>query len=169
MLELQKGMAALAMPLGTSLILALLALDAALFNRRPYPDLYSSSDRVWHAARLYQAGKAQRILLSAGQGLLPIYTADEASAMALLLKDFGVPESALIFEKRSRTTSENASESVKILRGRGMEVIPATTDVEVIPRPAHFMQWWPAASALEGSTAAMHEVLGLARCHILGC
>ncbi len=256
MLELQKALNALAMPLGTSLALGLIALAAALFGRRrlaamigvvsvgwlwlwstpvvsdalrgymerqvpakpvaempaadvivvlggavegallpwrPYPDLNSAADRVWHAARLYKAGKAPRILLSGGRGPLPSYTGDEASAMALVLKDLGVPESALVFEKRSRTTSENASESAKLLselgarrvllvtsalhmpralrsfRIKGIEVIPASTDVQVVAHPAHFMRWMPDDLALRDSTMAIHEVLGLARCYALGC
>ncbi len=256
MLEVQKALNAVAMPLGTSLIFGVIALGAGLLNRRraaivvglvavswlwfwstpvvsdsvrgylerrapaktvaelptadvivvlggavsgplmpwrPYPDLHNASDRVWHAARLYHAGKAPRILLSGGLGAVPSYTGDEASAMALVLKDLGVPASALIFEKKSRTTSENASESAKILsqlgarrvllvtsalhmprallsfRSNGMEIIPASTDAEVVPRPPQVMDWVPDAEALMDSTQAMHEVLGLARCRLLGC
>lgn len=33
---------------------------------RPYPDLTQAADRVWHAARLYRAGKAPWVLLSGG-------------------------------------------------------------------------------------------------------
>ena len=35
----------------------------------PYASLYSGADRVWHAARLYQAGKAPWVVLSGGADL----------------------------------------------------------------------------------------------------
>jgi uncharacterized SAM-binding protein YcdF (DUF218 family) len=159
---------------------------------RPYPDMNSASDRIWHAARLYHAGKAPKILLSGGQAL-PNSAGDDASAMAGLLKDFGVPVEALILEKQSRTTSENARETTIILNklgirrvllvtsalhmprallsfaNRGFEVIPATTDVEVFPHPLDITDWLPEADALDGSSRAIHEILGIARCRLVGC
>ena len=159
---------------------------------RPYPDMLSAADRMWHAARLYHAGKAPRILLSGGE-VFSTRAGDEASAMAALLKDFGVPDSAMILEKRSRTTSENADESAKLMkslgfhrallvtsalhmpraliafRNRGVEVIPASTDVEVFPSPPHLMDWVPDVHALDGSDRALHELAGIARCRMLGC
>ena len=256
MLELQKFMTALAMPIGTSLALGLTAFGAAALGRhrlaakigvaalawlwlwstpvvsdwlrayiertvpaqpvaamptadvivvlggavagaqapwRPYADLGSAADRVWHAARLYHAGKAPRILLSAGRGVFPSDAGDEATAMTALLTDLGVPKSALILEGQSRTTAENALEAANILsslkvrrvllvtsalhmpramyafRGHPFEVIPASTDVEIVPQPSYAMRWMPGAAALEGSTRAIHEVLGLARCRFVGC
>lgn len=139
---------------------AIVVLGGGVFGQvppwRPYPDMNSASDRVWHAARLYHAGKAQRILVSGGQAM-PTPAGDEASAMAALIKDFGVPANAMILEKNSRNTAQNADESTGILRSIGIhrallvtsalhmprallsfrnhdiEVIPASTDVEVIP------------------------------------
>lgn len=78
---------------------------------REYPDLGEASDRAWHAARLYRAGLAQRIIISGGRGLgleQSITLQTEAQATRLLLLDFGIPDSSLILEEQARTTRENA-------------------------------------------------------------
>ena len=68
-------------------------------NAYPYAEMWTGADRVWHAACLYKAGKAPRFIAS-GNG-------DRVSTLPLLL-DFGVPESAVVFEDESRNTEENA-------------------------------------------------------------
>ena len=68
--------------------------------------MWTGADRVWHAARLYKAGKAPRVIAS-GNG-------DRVSTLPLLL-DFGVPESAVIVEDESRNTEENARFEERIL------------------------------------------------------
>jgi uncharacterized SAM-binding protein YcdF (DUF218 family) len=72
----------------------------------PYAEMYTSADRVWHAARLYKAGKAPLVIPS-GAG-------DEKSTLPLLL-DFGVPESAIVVENKARNTEENAKFVEKLL------------------------------------------------------
>lgn len=182
-----------ALPLADAIVVLGGAMSGAVAPWRPYPDLGSAADRVWHAARLYHAGKAPRVVLSGGVGSYPALTGDEASAIAALLTDLGVPAVALVFEPESRTTTENALASAPILsalggrrvllvtsalhmpralvtfRTQGIEVIAASTDVEVVPKPFHAMLWMPSASALDGSSRAIHEMLGLARCRLVGC
>ena len=65
----------------------------------PYADMASAADRVWHAVRLYKAGKAPFIMPS-GSG--------DLESTVPLLKDFGVPESAIKVESKARNTEENA-------------------------------------------------------------
>jgi uncharacterized SAM-binding protein YcdF (DUF218 family) len=53
--------------------------------------------------------------------------------------------------------------------GHGVELIPASTDVEIVPGPLHVLYFLPGAEALAGTTRAVHELIGLAYCHLLGC
>ncbi len=63
-----------------------------------YGDCNAACDRVWHAARLYAAGKAPVVVASGTNDL---------AATALLLKQAGVPETAMKFDGESRNTAEN--------------------------------------------------------------
>lgn len=72
---------------------------AAAPGHYPYADMAPAADRVWHAARLYKAGKAPLIIPS-GSG-------DLASTVPLL-RDFGVPQAAILVEGKARNTEENA-------------------------------------------------------------
>lgn len=149
---------------------------------RPYADLNASADRVWHAARLFHAGKAEKLLLSGGV----VRTGDdsEAASMAAFLRDLGVPPSALLLEALSENTAGNAqltatrllSEGVtEILlvtsalhmpRARlqferaGLRVLPAPTDFEVIEMPFDVLRLVPQASALQASGQAFKELFG---------
>ncbi len=151
--------------------------------QRPYPDLGAAADRLWHAARLFHAGKAQRILLSGGV----VRTGDgsEAAAMKRLLLDLGVPATALLLEPGSGDTAGNARLTAKLLAGEGISevllvtsalhmprarrlferagltVIPAPTDFEVIPMPFDLLRIVPDARALDGSGRAMKELVGV--------
>src|SRR5690606_3989740 len=91
-----------------------------------------SADRVWHAARLYHAGKAQRLLLSGGT----VRTGDgsEAEAMRRLLLDLGVPDEALGLEDASVNTSSNAARTAELLRAAGIDHILLVTSALHMPR-----------------------------------
>ena len=64
-----------------------------------YTELYAAADRVAHAARVWKAGKAPVVITSG---------ANELQASLPLLKELGVPESAILVENKSRNTEENA-------------------------------------------------------------
>ncbi len=68
-------------------------------NVYPYAEMWGGADRVWHAARLYKAGKAP-IIIPTGCG--------EKESAVPLLRDFGVPDSAIVVEDKARNTEENA-------------------------------------------------------------
>ena len=68
-------------------------------NVYPYAEMWGGADRVWHAARLYKAGKAP-IVIPTGCG--------ERDSAVPLLRDLGVPESAIMVEDAARNTEENA-------------------------------------------------------------
>lgn len=150
--------------------------------QRPYPDLGSSADRVWHAARLYRAAKAPLLVLSGGtahEGEVP-----EAESMRQFLLELGVPGRAMLLEPASVTTSQNAAFSAELLRRQGIRsvllvtsalhmrraralferegvrVVPAPTDHEVVSRPFRLLDVVPDAEALEGSGRAIKEIVG---------
>jgi uncharacterized SAM-binding protein YcdF (DUF218 family) len=150
----------------------------------PDPDLGRASDRVWHAARIYHAGKAVRVIVSGGSMPWAGERRSEADAMVGFLADLGVPPDAILLEGRSRNTRENALFTAEILRAEGMgrvllvtsalhmaralatfraagiDAVPAATDFEVMPEPTHFIRWLPDAEALSDSTRALKEYVG---------
>ena len=68
-------------------------------NISSYAEMWMSADRVWHAARLWKAGKAPKILVTGGSVKL---------TTASLLQDLGVPTNAVVFLEEPRNTEEEA-------------------------------------------------------------
>ncbi len=153
-------------------------------NVYPYAEMWGGADRVWHAARLYRAGKAP-IIIPTGCG-------EKESTLPLLL-DFGVPNEAIIVEDKARNTEENARFVEKILEPRntqntrkkillvtsawhmrrsvlmyrkyapGLEIIPAATDYEATVNTGHpfcFKDVWPDAELLFRNSYIFKEYLG---------
>lgn len=152
---------------------------------QPYPNLGPAADRVWHAARLYHAGKAPLVVLSGGSD--PATSEHpEAVAMGRFLQDLGVPASALLLEASSRTTEQNARFSAVLLRQRGVQRVLLVTSALHMPRALrHFeaqglqvvavatdhetshtapralwQRWLPNTSSLDGSARALKEWVG---------
>ena len=75
-------------------------------NVYPYAEMWGGADRVWHAARLYKAGKAPLVI--------PTGSGERESTLPLLI-DLGVPESAIRIEGKARNTEENAKFVEEIL------------------------------------------------------
>jgi uncharacterized SAM-binding protein YcdF (DUF218 family) len=150
----------------------------------PYADLNDGADRVWHAARVYHAGRAPVVVVSGGRVPGREDRVSEAEAMRGLLVDLGVPADAIVLEDRARTTRENAvfvAEELQRLgagdvllvtsalhmrralasfAGLGLNLRPAATDFSEPPVDA-ILRWLPDAKALAASTAALREYLGL--------
>jgi uncharacterized SAM-binding protein YcdF (DUF218 family) len=148
---------------------------------RPFPDLGAASDRVWHAARLFHAGRAPFVLLSGGSD--PAVSAtSEAQAMRSMLIDLGVPDGALLLEEGSRNTRQNALFSREMLRQRGLTRIVLVTSALHMPRAVKLFEaqgltvipaatdheasddfvaqdWMPSAAALDGSARAIKELV----------
>jgi uncharacterized SAM-binding protein YcdF (DUF218 family) len=151
----------------------------------PYPDLGSAADRVWHAARIFHAGRAPVVIVSAGN--LPWLDTgiSEARAIEQFLSDLGVPSEAILLEERSANTRQNALFTGELMRENGLEtallvtsalhmpralaaflaagvaVSPAATDFEVRSVPVHVLRWVPDAGALASGARAVKEYLGL--------
>ena len=153
-------------------------------NAYPYAEMWNGADRVWHAARLYKAGKAP-LVIPTGRG--------EQESTVPLLRDLGVPESAIVVEGEARNTEENARFVEKILEPRNtqntrkrvllvtsawhmrrsvlmyrkyapsLEIIPAAADYEATVNTSHpfcFKDIWPDTNALFANSYIFKEYLG---------
>ena len=177
---------------------AMPAADAIVLlgNARPYridpayPELTESADRIWYAARLYLAGKAPLVIISAGNVWGGPHRTSAAEASGVVLNAFGVPDDAIVIEKRSRNTRQNALFTAEIAADRGIErvllttstthmqraeaafrragldVIPAVADYRPIP-PGYdaghrpsILSLLPTANSLGRSSRALKEHLG---------
>jgi len=151
----------------------------------PYPDLSAAADRVWHAARVYHAGLAPRILVSGGyyryQGDWP----SDAYSMRRFLHDLGVPDSAIVSDSLSTSSYENALHTNRIMTEQGWNSLILVTSALHMPRSMLTMQSFrpqtqaaptdylaaaevnrkwdlrPSARYLSQSTQAFHEWIGL--------
>jgi uncharacterized SAM-binding protein YcdF (DUF218 family) len=156
----------------------------------PHPPLHwmnlnESVDRLVHAARLYRAGKAPLIVVSGGGGHRQGQQRP-ADAMADLLVEWGLPREALLLERRSRNTWENALYTKELLDARGIHRVLVVTSakhmwrslavfrtlgLDAIPAGTDYsgnridyaspMAWLPDAGALHGSSGALKEYLGI--------
>lgn len=108
----------------------------------PYPDMWMAADRVWHAARLYRAGKAPLVLASGGS--------DRTSTLPLL-RDFGVPESALRCEDNSRNTEENARFTAQLL-GKGGRILLVTSAFHMTRARMMFERYAPELAVIPAPT-----------------
>lgn len=149
-------------------------------------ELGDASDRVLHAARLFKAGKVQRIWVSGGNLPWSPGQVTEAESIQDLLVEWGVPQDRIEVATGSRNTLENAQEirvlyeqnsiasaylvtsafhmprALAIFRTAGLPVRPATTDV----RAVHPTTWTPLdilpdVHVLATTTLVIKEVLGL--------
>lgn len=149
---------------------------------RPWPDLSAAADRMWHASRLFHAGRAPIVVMSGGAdpALSPV---SEAQAMRDFIVDLGVPDAAVLLESGSRNSRENAEFTASMLRQRqidrvllvtsamhmrramahfraeGLTVVPVATDHSPLAAPGA-AGWLPDAGALEGSGGAFKELIG---------
>ncbi|MDW8280292.1 MAG: YdcF family protein [Myxococcales bacterium] len=155
---------------------------------QPEVEISASGGRLLHGLRLYQAGKAPLLILSGG-GLGD--GESEAEQMRTILREWGVPDRALLLEPRSRNTYENAVETVELAarhrlrrlllvtsafhmpralalfrrqgRARGIDIVPSPTGRYTgHRRPFRLLAVLPDAGALANSTLALREQLGLA-------
>jgi uncharacterized SAM-binding protein YcdF (DUF218 family) len=157
-------------------------------TKRPTFGLSSASTRVWFAADLYRAGKAKWIVVAAGGTPELAGQEVEADAIAAMLVALGVPPKAILREDQSRTTRENAANSLPLLRSIGarkvllvtsaqhmrralktfelawkqeLDITPAPTDVEALESRYPAYMWIPSPNALSGVTKALKEYAGM--------
>ena len=94
---------------------------------RVYPDLTHAADRIWHAARLYHAGRAPLIVASGGKVWPRLQRQSEAEAIRVVLNAFGVPDDVIVTEDRSRNTRQNAVFTAGLAVSRGIRRVLLVT------------------------------------------
>ncbi len=105
----------------------------------PGPDRHRSEPapatlmRCWHAAGVYRETHLP-VLVSGGPSGGNTPTDSDASQMRSLLEMFDVPASDVLLEDRSFSTYENAVESARILKSKGIENVILVTDARHMPR-----------------------------------
>ncbi len=149
----------------------------------PYADMSEGADRVWHAARLYRAGKAPLVV--------PTGCSDMDSTVPLLV-DLGVPREAIRVENAARNTEENARFAASLLadaiKGRrpkvllvtsaqhmrramlmysryapGLDIIPVATDYNVTvctDRPFKISDFFPNTDYQQKNGCLLKELVG---------
>jgi uncharacterized SAM-binding protein YcdF (DUF218 family) len=73
------------------------------------------SDRFIEGLRLKEAGRVSHILISSGNGNLQQSSFREAAWVQGVLKEFKLPDTAILIEQNSRNTFENAAFSKQVL------------------------------------------------------
>lgn len=101
---------------------------------RPWVDVLEAGDRPLHGARLYLQDKAPLIILSGGGINRYGESSPEADDMAEIVEAMGVPRSALILERESLNTYQNAVKTKEILDARGIDQVLLVTSAVHMPR-----------------------------------
>jgi uncharacterized SAM-binding protein YcdF (DUF218 family) len=156
---------------------------------RQHIQLTGGTDRLWHGARLYKAGKAPRVILTGGNVFAQEGMRGESWYASQLLTEWGIPRQRLITETDSRNTYENAINTRplleamkarrillvtsgfhmprafgvfrKALADTGIEIVPCSADILVTESISPTaLSLLPSASALGGTQLALHEHLG---------
>jgi len=144
-------------------------------------DMNAQSDRLLHAAQLYKAGKASKIIVAGGS---KDWEAPEAVLMSQILVAMGVPADAILEERLSRNTLENAGLTAELLRQEklstillvtsafhmrraeamfrmeGVELTPSATDYQIVHVPPIVPKWLPTVDDLKRTTVGLKEYVG---------
>lgn len=155
------------------------------------PELFSSADRVWQAAKLYNTKKDTM----AGLKIFCTGGGSEYATIPLLV-DFGVPHDSIWFSEKPRNTEEEAtiiksvlqdlnttprvwlvtsawhmSRAKSLFEHAGFEVIPVPTDFEMssaVERDIEIGDFFPDAESLQRNSYAIKEWVGRLGYWILG-
>lgn len=94
--------------------------------------------RATHAADLWQQGYAPVVICSGGQA--PGYPRSEAEACRDVLMRYGVPADAIVLERQSRSTEENAIYSRAIMEERGWQSALVVSDGYHVLRASYLFE-----------------------------
>ena len=140
----------------------------ARMDGRPSPTL---AGRVEHAVAYFRSGLAPRLVMTGGAVRRPYA---EAAVAARLAASLGARPDAIAVEDRSRTTEENAANSVAIL-GRAARVLVVTSDYHVFRTQRIFARYFASSDVVGCGHAlgleplsSLHEVFKVARFAVLG-
>jgi len=98
------------------------------------PEFLASVDRILAGEDLLRAGRARRLMISGGSGLIMQTGESEAIILERWLRAKGFPAHLLVIEASSRNTGENAVESAKIIKEKGWKRVILVTSAFHMPR-----------------------------------
>lgn len=152
----------------------------------------SSYGRCLHAAEVYRVGPPCPVLVTGGKVDPASPGPPAAAVMAEFLRTMGVADSDLIVEARAGSTYENAVESARELKRRGIgkvvlitegthmlrsvlcfrrqgvEVVPSASDAGTVPYAFSVIDLLPSPSAARDCQTVFHEWLGLTYYRLTG-
>lgn len=169
---------------------AAIVLGGVTKSRQPRDRVFLSegADRLFHPLMLYKKGLVKKLVLSGGGAKLmgKKHARTEAERMAEVLRYAGVPQEAILLEKASRNTYENARNTAQLLQNQkpggryllvtsafhmpraracfakaGLRVAPFPVDFRagpIRPRPESFL---PSTQGLRTWSLLLHEWMGL--------
>jgi uncharacterized SAM-binding protein YcdF (DUF218 family) len=142
--------------------------------------------RCLQGVEIYRQGGRCLVIVSGGKVSMDRSGPTLARAMATFLVEQGIAEDDLVLEERSRSTHENAVESARLLRPRGIGKVVLVTDathlwraercfraqgIEVVPRGSYYRanyfggslkSFLPSVEAAHDTKVVLHEWLGMA-------
>lgn len=101
---------------------------------RTTSEVGEAGDRILHGARLVHEGLADWLVCSGSSGENAFTEQTEAEAMQEMLVWLGVEPGQIILDIKSRTTYENAVESLPLARDRGARSVLLVTSAAHMPR-----------------------------------
>lgn len=119
---------------------AILVLGAAQYNGRPSPVLKARLD---HGISLYKRGLATKMVFTGGVGAGDTLSEGEVSKRYALKQ--GVPEAAIMVERKGVTTAESVTAAAALMRESGLHTALVVSDsyhmlrVELLARRAGIM------------------------------
>jgi uncharacterized SAM-binding protein YcdF (DUF218 family) len=94
---------------------AILVLGAAQYNGRPSPVFRARLD---HALELYHSGLAPRMVFTGGVGVGDTISEGEVGRRYAMAR--GVPDHAILVERRGATSAQSVSAAAALMRARGL-------------------------------------------------
>ena len=140
---------------------AILVLGAAQYNGRPSPVLPARLD---HAIGLYKKRLAPRMVFTGGVGVGDTLSEGEVARRYAVKQ--GVPDSAIMVERRGQTSAESVSAAATLMRSNGLKSALVVSDsyhmlrLELLTRRAGIQPYRaPARSPIDKSKNRWRYVL----------
>ena len=158
-----------------------------------YIEFYKGVERILTGIRLVQEGYGDVLIIAGGSGSIYDQTKSEAVFLRQFAIDLSVPEEKILIDPSSRNTYENAVNTKAIMeqhgisssilvttashlprsmgcfRKLGLNPIPYPVDFHSPPDPDyHILDIIPNADALENTSFALHEYIGLLTYKLVG-
>ena len=140
---------------------AILVLGAAQYNGRPSPVLQARLD---HAIGLYRRRLAPRMVFTGGVGVGDTLSEGEVARRYAVKQ--GIPDSAIMVERRGQTSAQSVSAAATLMRTNGLRSALVVSDsyhmlrLELLTRRAGIQPYRaPAASPIDKSKNRWRYVL----------